>query len=470
MVVTVPAQMKFSDSFYLLFGAATLMNDIVVWQKIPSYLRPVLALAYTFPSIGRKIMRDQLLRSLTGLPPELAKEASIDEILEEKFLPLHREALTEKKVDCLFLGASNGGSLHLADVMRVPFLSSGLNMFVATESDPDDVEGSIETGRNIAESFLPNNKHVEVVVHLDPIHDRTNLLKVLHFRVKFWLPEAYRKFIREHLNKGGDLVLFDVQEPWLHYELDERLYYQPGGLDDLTPEEFAFGSKRIDQWLEGTGASHRGGWGIEGQKPISRYDDEFGNSPKMVTEAKEFAEEEGYNFTHMKVKKSHDLSALCTFLIHDAMKEKKIRPEGIILEQYTQCVPLAVRRLALLPVWTYFVLRTSFNDTRRMLDVVFDEYIDEAEELIFLPTQPLNTSPLGDFVAFHEWEKMLQEYPVKKLTLLTNRNLYPLDMASLVTGPLQVMKRCRAKPDIDLEITLQNITNACQKFSGIAAI
>jgi hypothetical protein len=126
-------------------------------------------------------------------------------------------------------------------------------------------------------------------------------------------------------------------------------------LDNLTPEEFAFGSKRIDEWLEEIKASHRGGWGIEGERPYRRFDDEFGNSPEMATEMKEFAQDEGFNFTHIKVKKSHDLSALCTYLIHKAMMDKKIRPKGVILEQYTQCVPLAVRRLALLPVWTYFV-------------------------------------------------------------------------------------------------------------------
>ena len=69
-----------------------------------------------------------------------------------------------------------------------------------------------------------------------------------------------------------------------------------------------------------------------------------------------------------------------------------ISPKGVILEQYTQCVPLAVRRLALLPIWTYFVLRTSFNYTHKMLDIVFRKYLNEAEELIFLPTR-LGTYP-----------------------------------------------------------------------------
>jgi len=468
MVVVVPADLKFSDSFYLLFGAASLKNDIVVWQKIPFYLRPLLALAYIFPSLGRKIMKDQLLKALIGRSAETVRNMDIDQILDENFLMLHREAMANRKADCLFLGASNGGSLHLADVMHVPILGSGLNIFVATDSDPDDVEGSIETGRSIADSFLLNNEHVEVVVHIDPIHDRMNLQKVMHFRVKFWLPEAYRNYIKNHLIEGGNLVLFDVQEPWLHYRLDERLYYQPGGLDDLTPEEFAFGSKRIDEWLEGLGALHRGGWGIEGEKPLERFDDEFGNSPEMVKETKEFAEEHGYDFTHIKVKRSHDLSALSTYLIHKAMIDSEIKPKGLILEQYTQCVPMAVRRLALLPVWTYFVLRTSFNDTKKMLDVVFDEYLDEAEELIFLPTQPLNTSPLGDYVTLEEWQQLLQRYPARKITLLTDKRLYPLDTASLVTGPLKVLKRCQGKADINLNITIQDIIDACREFPQIS--
>jgi hypothetical protein len=315
-------------------------------------------------------------------------------------LTIHREALAGRKFDCLFIGASNGGSLHLADIMHVPILGSGVNILVSRESDPDDVKGFVEFGRSIAEGFLSINKHIEVVIHIDPIHDRMNLTKVFHFRVKFWLPDAYRTFIRE----------------------------------------------------------------IEEERPSRRFDDEFGNSPEMATEMKEFAQDEGFNFTHVKVKKSHDLSALCTYLIHTAMMDKKIRPKGVILEQYTQCVPLAVRRLALLPVWTYFVSRTSFNDARRMLDIVFGEYLDEAEELIFLPTQPLNPSPLGDYVTFKEWEQLLHKYPVRKLDILTNRELYPLDTASLVAGPLEVFKRCQGKRDMGLDITLQDVIDGCRKF------
>jgi hypothetical protein len=394
VVVTVPADLRFSDSFYLLFGAAMLKDDIVIWQKVPFYLKPLVAFAYTFPSLGRRIMRDQLMKALVGRSADDAKKADINKILEDDFLKIHREALAGSKFNCLFIGASNGGSLHLADIMHVPILGSGVNILVSRESDPDDVKGFLEFGRSIAENFLSINKHVEVVIHIDPIHDRTNLTKVLHFRVKFWLPDAYRTFIKEHLNEGGNFVLFDVQESWLHYKLDERLYYQAGGLDDLTPEEFAFGSKRIDEWLEEIRASHRGGWGIEGERPYRRFDDEFGNSSEMATEMKEFAQDEGFNFTHVTVEKSHDLSTLCTYLIYKAMLDKKIRPKGVILEQYTQCVPLAVRRLALLPVWTYFVSRASFKEAKRMLDIVFDEYLNEAEELVFLPTQPLNPSPV----------------------------------------------------------------------------
>jgi hypothetical protein len=49
----------------------------------------------------------------------------------------------------------------------------------------------------------------------------------------------------------------------------------------------------------------------------------------------------------------------------------------------------------------------------------------------------LNPSPLGDYVTFDEWEQLLHKYAVRKLDILTNRQLYPLDTASLVTGPLR---------------------------------
>ena len=466
MVVPVPADLKFSDSFYLLFGAATLMDDIVVWQRAPWYLKPLTVAANLFPSMGKALMKNQLYNALQGRTKASVQYADINHILEHDFLTAHRKALGNKQVDTIFLGASNGGSLHLADVMRVPILGSGLNIFVAKESDPDDVHAFLTFGGEIADSFLQANPQVEVVIHLDPIHDRTNLRKVFHFRVKFWLPQAYQSFIKSHLKPHGTLVVFDVQEPWLHYQLDDRFYYQAGGLNDITPEEYITGSDRIDEWLSTIGASHRGGWGIDGYRPSYRYDDEFGNSPQMVTETRAFAEQEGYNFIHLHATRSHDLSALSTFLIHQAMRDAHVQPRGVMVEQYTQCVPLAVRRLALLPLWTYFVLRTSFNDTQRMLTTVFQEYLREAEELLFLPTQPGNTSPRGDFVPLNEWIQLFQQFPISSVSTLTSKNLYPIDVASLITGPLDVLQRCQGKSDLPLTISLADLEYGAQKMLG----
>jgi hypothetical protein len=465
LVVVVPPDLKFSDSLYLLFGASILKDDIVTYQKIPVYLKALINLLNASPTLGKRIYAGQLAKAQYGRDPEIVKKSKIDDILEREFLCYHREVLQDRKVNSIFLGASSGASLHLADIMQTLMLFSGLNITVTRRGgDPDDAKGFIEFGRNLMKDFLPNNKNLEIVIHFDPVHDRTNLPFVFHFRSKFWLPNAYRKFIKEHLKKGGDLVVFDVQEPWLHYKLDERFYYQCGGLDDLTPEEYAYGSERIDSWLEELGATHRGGWGLEGGKPLKGYDSEYGNSPRMVTAVKEFAEDQGYNFTHIKANRAHDLSFMTTYLVNQAMVERGIKPRGVIVEQYTQLVPLAVRRLGLLPVWTYYVLRASFNDTKKMLDRVFKDYLDEAEELVFLPTQPFNPGPRGDFVTCEEWYELFQSYPVRKFTSYTKPKLYPIDVPSVVLGPLNLHKRCLKEKDLGLKISMEDIKNACKKF------
>jgi hypothetical protein len=465
LVVYVPPDLKFSDSLYLLFGAAILKDDIALYQKIPAYMKPIISLLNAAPSVGKKIYAGQLSRAQYGRDPEVVKKSRIDDILEREFLSYHREVLQRRKLDAIFLGASNGGSLHLADIMRTVMLFSGLNITVTRKGgDPDDAEGFIEFGRKLMREFLPKNDNLEIVLHFDPVHDRNNLQYLFHFRSKFWLPNAYRKFIKDHLKKGGDIVFFDVQEPWLHYKLDDRFYYQCGGLDDLTPEEYAFGSKRIDSWLKEIGATHRGGWGIEGEKPLKSYDSEYGNSPRMVKATKEFAEEQGYSFTHIKAEKAHDLSTMTTYLANQAMSEKGIKPKGVIVEQYTQLVPLAVKRLGLLPVWTYYVLRESFNDTKKMLNTVFKDYLEEAEELVFLPTQPFNPGPPEDYVTGEEWHKLLKSYPIKKFTSLTKPELYPIDLPSVVLGPMNLQKRCLKEKDLGLKISMEDIKKACKKF------
>ena len=192
MVVFVPPDLKFSDSIYLLFGASILEDDIVTWQKIPSYMVPLVKFLDAFPQIGRKIYAGRLSKAQYGRDPETVKRSRIDDILERKFLSYHRRVLGGRKVDSIFLGASNGGSLHLADIMRTVMLFSGLNLTVSRPGgDPDDAEGFIEFGRNLMRKFLPRNENLEIVIHFDPIHDRTNLPFVFHFSSKFWLPNAY---------------------------------------------------------------------------------------------------------------------------------------------------------------------------------------------------------------------------------------------------------------------------------------
>ena len=124
------------------------------------------------------------------------------------------------------------------------------------------------------------------------------------------------------------------------------------------------------------------------------------------------------------------------------MQDAHVQPRGVMVEQYTQCVPLAVRRLALLPMWTYFVLRTSFNDAQRMLMTVFQDCLHEAEELIFLPTQPARAT--------------------RARSTLTNKHLYPIDVASLITGPLDVLQRCQGQSDLPLTISLLDLEQSAR--------
>ncbi len=467
LALSVPHDMKFSDSHFLLHGAAILRNEIVVWQEPPFYSSLAQLAARFSPGLVRRFTEMIYPSAMAGMEPETVRQLNVNSLLEARFLPVYRDALHGRKLDCIFLSASNGGSLHLADVMRVPILGSGLNLFMKRRANPDDVRGFVDFGMNIASDFFHSNEHLEVVLHIDPVHDRMNLPTLHHFRVKFWLPKAYRAFIQEHLKEGGQIVVFDVQEPWLHYEIGQRFYLQIGGLDDITPYEYISGSPRLDDWLEGIGAKHRGGWKLEGTSPKMRFDDEFGNSPRMVDEAREFAEERGYGFVHIRADRSHDLSALSTHVIHDAMERENFTPKGVLVEQYTQCAPLAVRRLALLPIWTYFLMRTSFNDAKRMLQRTFEKYVQEAELMIFLPTPGPLSAPTGDLVSYEEWKQLLDSFPARNRMYLVDGRLYPMDLASAITGPLKVLEMSKAEPDIPMKMTLDDIKEASKDF-GIA--
>jgi len=152
----------------------------------------------------------------------------------------------DRQYEAIVVGSPNGGVAHLAAVLGAPFLTTSFGLtFRHPTIDADDHHSYVESARKSVDAILAATPgdDCELIVHYDPLHDRS-LVKVVDFiRIKLRdLPTCYREYIDRHLAPGGRLILIDCAYPWPQYELRDRAYIQIGGLGGIPPETF------LDRW------------------------------------------------------------------------------------------------------------------------------------------------------------------------------------------------------------------------------
>jgi len=148
----------------------------------------------------------------------------------------------DRRYEAIVVGSPNGAVAHLAALLGAPFLTTSFGLaFRRPTIDAEDHLAYLESGRAVVDSILATNGDdgFELIVHYDPLHDRSMVRYVDFVRVKFrTLPACYQEFIDRHLAAGGRLILIDCAYAWPQYELRDRAYVQIGGLGGIPPETF----------------------------------------------------------------------------------------------------------------------------------------------------------------------------------------------------------------------------------------
>jgi len=201
--------------------------------------RTFLGLVSLFPSATRIRLIEWGTRRSVGHDAEDAGRLRVDA------LPrwcVDQYPQDDRRYDAIVVGSPNGAVAHLATLLGSPFLTTSFGLtFRRPTIAAEDHFAYIESGRAIVESILAANGDdgFELIVHYDPLHDRSLVRSVDFVRVKLRaLPACYREFIDRHLAPGGRLILIDCVYAWPQYELCDRAYVQIGGLGGIPPETF----------------------------------------------------------------------------------------------------------------------------------------------------------------------------------------------------------------------------------------
>jgi len=149
------------------------------------------------------------------------------------------ERYPKRRYPAILIGASNGALIHLAAAMQVPWLPDTVLVPVAHVGDPRRPDEAMEFGRSVAPALLDRNPDV-VLHHMhDQLQDALMAERMSYFRVKWArLPQAYARFVDDHLTPDGTVILINDQSSWPVTRLGPRHVFQAGGRGGAPPEAF----------------------------------------------------------------------------------------------------------------------------------------------------------------------------------------------------------------------------------------
>ncbi len=329
------------------------------------------------------------------------------------------------KWDALLIGASNGGVMHLATALGVPFLSQSFASILEGFSPADDTTMYHAQSEDVVRRILRRNRDLAVIQHYDPLHNRLRggHLHILRYKL-LDLPEHYQSFILQRVRPGGTIIFADCRYSWLQYLADERFWFQVGGLGGISSTDFITGYREeIAKLQQASGREPVGNWALPGRLAFEMPEAQWGTLPPLRDRVAKFARENGYHFLGIEGGHPNFFSYLAFRIWQRLLESENLSPRGVFIETELQIAPLAARRAALLPLWLPRGTRDSLAFLRKMRREEFDSVSGLTRKPLFWLPMPI-AIPSFDLASWNEWLNALAGYNVRPLGM--SRHQYPL--------------------------------------------
>ncbi len=316
-----------------------------------------------------------------------------------------------------------GATAHLATLAGGPYLPQAFVFTLRGGASDGDARAYYKRSADIAQRFAQRNPAAFTIQHYDPIHDGWLTRHVNHLRVKLVdLPEGYRRFLRQRLAPGGEVICLDGGAQWLRYRTGERSVFQVGGWGDISPEEYLEDTQRILAYCRSI-RMPTSDWKLDGF-PLERGpESEWGSEPGFRAALERFCAAEGYRFTAISLPHPEQFSLLAFHAMRAALEKAGQAPSGVIVETFSQYDATAVLRSGLLPLWLIF----NTQDSRRLLQQVALEF-PAGLPLFFSPLSTFSLTP--DMAAWEDWLHALAGRDW--INIGARRSHYPADTLALL--------------------------------------
>ncbi len=394
--------------------------DLTRWQGILLRLASYLGQRTAINTIER-------FTATSGIDPLWASQITTED-LATWAVSLYNSKLEQPAapLEAVIVGAPNGGVIHLATALGVPFLSqSFLTSFRQPCVHPDDVAAYQAYGADLADKVTQHNSDLAVINHYDPLHDRLLVKYLNHIRYKLLdLPYAYQAFILERVRSGGTIFFSDCRYSWPLYFVGERQWFQVGGLGGVRPREFIQGHPSIAKLQRAAGVKPRGHWALEGRMAFEMPESEWGMMPPFREAVQNFARQYGYQFKPLDGAHPQDFALMAFNVWRTLFAEAGVEPRGVLLETFTQIAPHAVRLGGLLPVWLPWNYAGCLTFLRQIRSA-----FPEGKPVFWLPLPDF--ADTFDRASWDDWMEALDGLDVHPVGM--KRRLYPFTPGALYT-------------------------------------
>ncbi|MER7011929.1 hypothetical protein ABT324_10925 [Saccharopolyspora sp. NPDC000359] len=415
-------------SFDSATGMLRALSRFLAGQDIPAIGQAPRALE---PALGA------MLAGVNRLPPRWAEQlyafsgvseavppARLDEVDSDRLASWIVDHYPKRRYPVVFIGSSNGALVHLAAALDAPWLPQTLLVPVRRRGvDRDDPRAELEAGRVPAARLLAANPDL-VLHHMhDPNQDRLMIAGMSYFRVKWRrLPEAYRRFLRDHLAAGGAVVAVECDLSWPVTRVGPRHVFQFGALGGASVAEYHSGGPRVADLLRRYGA-RRSSW--RPPEPDEQAPEaEWGFEPELLTDLREAAHQHRFSLRRLRFDHPEQLSPVVADL-HRTWNERRGLPvDRLLVESFLLLEPHWALRTGSVPFWMAFNTESSHRALRDFLDT---RDFEEIRLMLFSH----GTESIG-LAGIDDWRQLVDRAGRCGELLGVDPRAFPRDFAGLV--------------------------------------
>jgi hypothetical protein len=394
---------------------------------VPAFAEPVGALVNALPRHARETLY------IYGGWGEAINPNKLHKVRAEAISRWVAGEYPQHEYPAVAIGSSSGALVHLCCALGIPWLPQNFFVPVSRPKFPvDEPKLAMEWGRVVAPAFLEANPDVQLHHQWDPNQDRLMLERMTYFRAKrLRLGDVYEQFLEERLLPGGTIFLVECRRVYPTVEVDDRHIFQFGALGGATPEEFYYGSKRVEEYL-GRYGSHRRRWDApkpDGERPEA----EWGFEPSLREDVQRFARERGYRVRRIVFEEPEHLSPLVADLYRWWYRERGLLANRLLVESFIMLEPYWTLRTGSVPFWMKFNMEPSLEWIENYLDGT-DPY-DEIRMMLFSHGVECVGLP-----SIERWRKTLRRARRHGSFVGVDEDRFPRDYATFVRYHTEMQK------------------------------